>query len=76
MGVLGTVLGFLIGIPLEWYVLKVVLFEESGFHFDLLLPWQQAIGISLGAIIVATLAGLFPALQSIKTRIPDAIAYE
>ena len=76
MGVLGTVLGFLIGIPLEWYVLKVVLFEESGFHFDLLLPWQQAIGISLGAIVVATLAGLFPALQSIKTRIPDAIAYE
>ena len=57
-------------------MLKVVLFEESGFHFDLLLPWQQAIGISLGAIIVATLAGLFPALQSIKTSIPDAIAYE
>ena len=31
MGVFGTVLGILIGLPMEWYVLKVVLVEESGF---------------------------------------------
>lgn len=76
MGLLGTVLGFLIGIPLEWYVLKVVMLEESGFHFDLLLPWNQALGIAGGGILVSTLAGLFPALHAVKTRIPDAIAYE
>ena len=76
MGLLGTVLGFLIGVPLEWYVLKVVLFEESGFSFDLLLPWKQAIGIAVGGVAIATLAGLLPALRAVKTRIPDAIAYE
>jgi putative ABC transport system permease protein len=76
MGLLGTVLGFLIGVPLEWYVLRVVLFEESGFTFPLLLPWKQALGIAFGAVAIATLAGLFPALKAVRTRIPDAIAYE
>jgi putative ABC transport system permease protein len=76
MGVMGTVLGFLIGVPLEWYVLRVVLFEESGFHLDLLLPWGQALGIASGAVLVASLAGLLPALRAVRTRIPDAIAYE
>jgi putative ABC transport system permease protein len=76
MGLLGTVLGFLIGVPLEWYVLKVVLFEESGFSFDLLLPWKHVIGIAVGGVGIATVAGLLPALRAVKTRIPDAIAYE
>ncbi|HJZ59603.1 MAG TPA: ABC transporter permease, partial [Gemmataceae bacterium] len=41
MGVLGTALGILIGLPMEWYVLKVVLVEESGFVFDVVIPWKQ-----------------------------------
>lgn len=76
MGLFGTVLGFFIGVPLEWYVVRVVLFEESGFVFDVVLPWKQAFGIGIGAMVVATLAGLLPALRAVKTRIPDAIAYE
>ena len=76
MGFFGTVLGFFIGVPLEWYVVRVVLFEESGFVFDVILPWKQAFTIGGGAMVVATLAGLLPALRAVKTRIPDAIAYE
>jgi putative ABC transport system permease protein len=76
MGLFGTVLGFLIGLPLEWYVLRVVMFEMSGFHLELVVPWRQAAGIAGGAMLVATLAGLFPALRAVRTRIPDAIAYE
>jgi len=76
MGLFGTVLGILMGIPLEWYVLRVVLFEESGFDFALLLPWKQVLVISGGALTVATLAGLMPALRAVKTPIPEAIAYE
>jgi putative ABC transport system permease protein len=76
MGLLGTALGFLIGVPLEWYVLRVVLFEESGFNLDLVMPWGQALGIAGGAVLVASLAGLLPALRAVRTRIPDAIAYE
>ncbi|MGL6094396.1 MAG: FtsX-like permease family protein, partial [Fimbriiglobus sp.] len=76
MGAFGTVLGVLIGVPLEWYILRVILVEESGFVFDLLIPWQQAFGIGAGALVVATLAGLLPAMHAVKTRIPEAIAYE
>jgi putative ABC transport system permease protein len=76
MGFFGTILGILMGLPLEWYILKVVLVEESGFVFDVVIPWRQAFSISAGAILLATLAGLFPALHAIRTRIPDAILYE
>lgn len=76
MGAFGTFLGFLIGIPLEWYVLKVVLREESGFDLQLMVPWGQASAIAAGSMLIATVAGLLPALRAVKTRIPDALAYE
>jgi putative ABC transport system permease protein len=76
MGVLGTVLGLLMGLPIEWYLLRVVLQEETGFVFDLLIPWKQAVGIALIAVLASTLAGLIPALHAARLRIPDAIAYE
>src|SRR5439155_6687548 len=61
MGVFGTALGVLIGLPMEWYVLKVVLVEESGFVFDVVVPWKQAVGIAAASIGTATRAGLIPA---------------
>jgi putative ABC transport system permease protein len=76
MGAFGTALGVLIGLPLEWYVLKVVLVDESGFVFDLLIPWRQGVGIAVGAVAVATAAGLLPALHAVRMRVTDAIAYE
>lgn len=76
MGVFGTVLGILIGLPMQWYVLRVVMVEESGFVFDLIVPWRQALGIAGGALTVAALAGLMPALHAVRMRITDAIAYE
>jgi len=76
LGVFGTVLGILIGLPMEWYVLRVVLVEESGFMFDVLFPWKQALGIAAASILTSTLAGLLPAYRAIQTRIPDALQYE
>lgn len=76
MGLFGTVLGVLIGLPMEWYVLRVVVQEESGFVFDLVVPWQQGLGIAVGAIGMAAVAGLLPALHAVRTRIPEAIAHE
>jgi len=76
LGVFGTVLGILIGLPMEWYVLRVVLVEESGFMFDVLFPWKQALGIAAASIFTSTLAGLLPAYRAIQTRIPDALQYE
>lgn len=76
MGAFGTALGILIGLPMEWYVLKVVLVEESGFVFDVIVPWKQALGIATAAITTATIAGLVPAIRAVQTRIPEAIQWE
>jgi putative ABC transport system permease protein len=76
MGFFGTILGFALGLPLEWFLLKVVLWEESGFDFDLLIPWKESLGIGLIAVLASTIAGLIPALHAVKMRITDAIAYE
>jgi putative ABC transport system permease protein len=76
LGLFGTLLGILIGLPMEWYVLKVVLVDESGFVFDVVFPWREALGIAAVAITAATLAGLLPAWRAIQTRIPDALQYE
>jgi putative ABC transport system permease protein len=76
MGLFGTVLGILIGLPMEWYILNVVLAEESGFVFEVLVPWREALGIAAAALLTATIAGLIPALHAVRTRIPDAIQWE
>jgi putative ABC transport system permease protein len=76
MGLFGTLLGVLIGVPMEWYVLRVIMLEESGFVFDVVFPWRPAAAIAIGAVGTATLAGLLPALHAVRTRIVDAIAYE
>jgi putative ABC transport system permease protein len=76
MGALGTMLGVLFGIPLEWFVLRVIIFEESGFLFPVYVPWDAAALIALAALATATLAGLGPAIYAVRQRIPEAIAYE
>ena len=76
MGVIGSVIGFLVGIPLEWFALDVVTVEESGYLFPLIVPWSEAFWISVAAVLVATLAGLGPALFAVRQRIPEAIAME
>jgi putative ABC transport system permease protein len=76
MGIIGTILGFLMGLPMEWYLLRVVMREETGFVFDVLIPWKEAFGIGLISMATATLAGLVPALHAVRLRITDAIAYE
>jgi putative ABC transport system permease protein len=76
MGVLGSVIGLIVGVPLEWYVLRVVILEETGFLFPVYVPWVESLWIVFGALLTATLAGVGPALMSVRERIPDAIAYE
>lgn len=76
MGIIGTILGIAIGLPMEWYVLRIVLYEESGFFFEMLIPWREALSISLISVITAALAGLVPAIHAVRLRIAEAIAYE
>jgi putative ABC transport system permease protein len=76
MGVTGAVVGFLIGLLLEWYVLDVMLLDEAGFVFPFKVPWIEAGVVFLLSVVCATLAGLWPAYHATRLRIPDAIAYE
>jgi len=76
MGVFGTAIGLCIGLPMVWYVLRLVLVEESGFILPILIPWKQTAIIAAVSISTASIAGLLPALRAIQTRIPDALQYE
>ncbi len=76
MGLFGTLLGILAGVPLEWYLLRVVIYEETGFIFPVLVPWRQTLILSTLAIGTATIAGLVPAIHAVRLRIAEAIAYE
>jgi putative ABC transport system permease protein len=76
MGAIGTLIGLLLGVPLEWYIVHIILFEEVGFMFPVSIPWLEASLIAAFALTIATLAGLGPALHTLRLRIPEAIAYE
>src|SRR5207302_10159050 len=76
MGLIGSALGVLFGLVLEWYAVQVIFLEESGFRFPMTPPWREAGIIAALAITAATLAGLLPALRAVRLRIADAIAYE
>jgi putative ABC transport system permease protein len=76
MGAIGTFIGAIMGVAIQWYVVQVILLEEAGFAFPVVLPWKEA-GIIAGlSVLVATLAGLLPAVQAGRLRIAEAIAYE
>jgi putative ABC transport system permease protein len=76
MGVIGTAIGLLVGVPLEWFVLRVAFLEESGYLFAVHIPWTESLVIAAAAVGLATLAGLVPALFAVSQPIPEAIAYE
>jgi putative ABC transport system permease protein len=76
MGAIGTLLGLLIGLPLEWYVINVLLFEEAGFELPVIYPWVSAGLVAASAMFLAALAAQIPALQAGRLRIAEAIAYE
>ncbi len=76
MGAVGALVGFAIGLVLEWYVINVMIYDESGFRFPMRIPWAEAGVVSLGCIVSAALAGLWPAWMATTDRITDAIAYE
>lgn len=76
MGIVGAVIGFGIGILLEWYVLDILILDESGFEFRLRVPWIEAGVVCLASVVCATIAGLWPAFVATRMGITEAIAYE
>jgi putative ABC transport system permease protein len=76
MAVIGILFGLAMGAVLQWYVLRIVLLEETGFVFRVRFPWAHAAVVVAISTACAILAGLGPALRTVRHRISEAIAYE
>jgi putative ABC transport system permease protein len=76
MGLIGAIIGFVVGLMLEWYVVRILLLDESGFTFPVRVPWLACLWVFVASVGLATLVGLWPAYHATRLRIPDAIAYE
>jgi putative ABC transport system permease protein len=72
----GLISGLVIGVALEWYVLRVVLLEETGFVFPFRFPWFHAVIVTLLVSLSGALASLGPVLSAARLRISEAIAFE
>jgi putative ABC transport system permease protein len=76
MGLFGTLFGLALGIPIEWYMVHIVLWEEAGFLFPLVVPWLSVLGVAGLSLALATLAGLGPAAHAVRLNIAEAVTVE
>ena len=76
MGLVGAVIGFVIGLALEWYVIYLLVMDESGFIFPLCVPWIEGGIVTLACVSLATIAGFWPAYLATRLNITEAITYE
>ncbi|MHB1424484.1 MAG: FtsX-like permease family protein [Gemmataceae bacterium] len=76
MGLFGALIGFVVGLFIEWYTIRVLLLDETGFIFPMLVPWKPAAVVFTLAMVLAALVGLWPAYHATRLRIAEAIAYE
>jgi putative ABC transport system permease protein len=76
MSLIALALGTLLGAAVEWCVLRVILFTETGFVFPVRFPWAIAATLAATVPLVGLLAGLGPGLHAARLRISQAIAYE
>jgi hypothetical protein len=76
MGLFGAVIGFVVGLFIEWYTIRLILPDEAGFVFPMLVAWIPA-GVVFGlSVVLAALVGVWPAYHATRLRIAEAIAYE
>jgi putative ABC transport system permease protein len=76
MGLFGALIGFVVGLFIEWYIIRLILIDETGFVFPMLVPWRPAAVVFTLAVVLAALVGLWPAYHATRLRIAEAIAYE
>ena len=76
MGFAGSLLGLVAGVLLEWYALDIMLWDEAGFRFPLLIPWGECLIVLGAGTLMATIIGLWPAYMATLLEIPEAVAQE
>jgi putative ABC transport system permease protein len=76
MGLIGGLLGFGVGVGIEWYIVDVMVPDEAGLRFPMAVPWAAAAVVFGLSALLSTAVGLWPAYIATRLRIPEAIAYE
>jgi putative ABC transport system permease protein len=76
MGIIGGVLGLVVGLGIEWYIVDLMVPDESGLRFPMVAPWAAAGAVFALSALLSTVVGLWPAYAATRLRIPEAIAYE
>jgi putative ABC transport system permease protein len=74
--ILGTAIGLVVGVPLEWYTVRILLFSETGTLLSMCFPWTAAATIVVVMLISAAFASLGPALRTGRMRVAEAIGQE
>ena len=57
-------------------MVRVVIWEEAGFLFPIVIPWVPALGVAVLSLALATLAGLGPAVHAVRLNIAEAVTVE
>lgn len=76
MAAIGVTLGSLLGLALEWYVLRVIWLQETGFRFPVLVPWADAILVALVVGVAAIVSGVAPALSATRISTKIGLAHD
>lgn len=66
----GAVVGVVVGVWLGWCLVRIL--SSQGID-RLLIPWDQALLLVLGAVAVGAVAGLWPAHRAARTTPLSAV---
>ena len=76
MGLAGAAAGIVLGLALEWYAVELLMGEEAGMAFPLVVPWTMIGMVFVSGPVVATLAAVAPAVWATRIGLAEALAYE
>jgi putative ABC transport system permease protein len=76
LGSMATLVGVVLGLPLEWATVKWALLAETGFAFTPQFPAWEIIVVALASILGSAAAGLIPALTAARMDAAATVTVE
>lgn len=76
LGLASAVAGVVAGLGLTWLLIDHIFVAQSAWHVPWALPWGTFARLVATVVIVATLAGWYPAREAASLEVSDALEYE